>query len=469
MQGRKNIFLLLLYETIAFISVVLCFTVVNQESKSMMFIMPLSFFLFFLLSHSNFVENRISIPFIMIETLFFIRLVILPLLYAFISSEQLFEGRESIATNFNSACLLLAYEYFLVQVAFWFYTHKHQWAYRDDNENLSGEISDRKLILMLVSFLIIVTVLFPNCRSSFKTIFELSDPDFTVGSGRTQYNIGFFSRVIKTLYSMCFQIFRIIFPVYCIYDLYKKNHNSRKLKVVLLISCVLQFFFLTATFAEAIISCLTILLFYLSLYPEHKKQVYFILGLTTVGMLVLYFTIRLFVSPENGLYNKDSGFWKYMAQIINAYFTGVDNVSAILNIPHGNEVEAFTAGILGAIPFNSTLFGDRGNKLQYFFNISNRSYGQIPPTLGAGYYYFGRLLSPIITVVFVLFSMFFYEKACKSKDSLKYVAYILCSIVFALGTVMYSSSITMALLLGWSFPILLITLIISKDYINQKG
>lgn len=41
------------------------------------------------------------------------------------------------------------------------------------------------------------------------------------------------------------------------------------------------------------------------------------------------------------------------------------------------------------------------------------AYGQIPPTIGAGYYYFGFILAPIISILFVKLSLVYYDKAQK--------------------------------------------------------
>ena len=131
--------------------------------------------------------------------------------------------------------------------------------------------------------------------------------------------------------------------------------------------------------------------------------------------------------------------------------------AAIFNVDKSFGKEAFKAGIIGAIPFNSTLFGDRGNKLQYYYNIYNRAYGQIPPTIGAGYYYFGFILAPIISILFVKLSLVYYDKAQKINKSIKYISEIFCSITFALGTVMYSPSITLAWFFSWGIPMLILT------------
>ncbi|MEI3396114.1 MAG: O-antigen polymerase [Clostridia bacterium] len=297
----------------------------------------------------------------------------------------------------------------------------------------------------------------PQYSVKFKNIFDLSDANFTIAESNITYQIGSVGRIIKTLFSMCFQIFRILFPAYIIRKLYEKKSNSKWIMVILLIACLTQFLFLTSTFAEAIVACLAIILYYIHLFPEKKKKMFKLVIICTLGIMILYFSVRYFVKIDTSLYSKSNGPILYMTQIISAYFTGVDNVAAIFNVDKTFKLEAFKAGLLGAIPFNSTLFGNRGNKLQYFYNNYNGAYGQIPPTIGAGYYYFGTFLAPIISMLFLKLSLVYYDKAQKTDKSIKYIAEIFCSIIFVLGTVMYSPSITLAWFFGWGVPMLILT------------
>ena len=157
------------------------------------------------------------------------------------------------------------------------------------------------------------------------------------------------------------------------------------------------------------------------------------------------------------MYSKNSGAMVYIAQIINAYFSGIDNVAAVFNVPSGYTAEALRADLVGAIPFNTTLFGNSGHKFQYFFNLYNRSYGQIPPSISTGYYYFGPILAPLFSGIFVYWSMKYSALANNTKASLKYIAYAFCSIVFALGACMYSPAITLQWFFSWGLIMIVIT------------
>lgn len=466
---RKNYgkYIFLMFEIIALITTIVCLFKVDSSSKNQLFILPLGYILISGVFKRNFMYITGNISKLVIVSLFFVRMVILSFLYSGNIDIQLFEGKSSVEAYFSKACFLMIYEYFVVQLILYIYEYKREGGkWRIKRITLNVDIS-KVLVVFLAIYVLGIAFFLPQYSESFKTIFNLADADFAVASSRIEYNIGSMGRILKTLFSMAVQLFRILFPVFLMKQIYDRNSKSKGCVLLLVLSCVLQFMFLTSTFAEAIVSCLAIVLFYIKLYPERRKRTFLFLVISTVGMFVLYFVVRYFVNISGGLYSKDSGAMSYAAQIINAYFTGVDNVAAIFNIPSGHESEAFRAGILGAIPFNSTLFGERGNKLQYYYNFYNSSYGQIPPTIGTGYYYFGTILSPVITGLFVILSMRYYKRAEHMEVSLRYVAVVFCSIVFALGTVMYSPSITLSWYFSWGIPMLILTMFTGKKKKNE--
>lgn len=465
---RKNYgkLIFFLFDFAALVTFFVCLIRINYPTKNLLFILPLGYFLISLFFNSSFMYITDNISKFIIVSLFFVRLVILPFLYSGNIEMQLFEGRNSVDMYFSKACLLMVYEYFALQLVLYIYEHKKSGRKLGLKPITTNVDISKTLVIFLTIYVLVIAFIFPQYSESFKTIFRLVDADFAVGSARIEYNIGTIGRILKTLFSMAVQLFRILFPAFIMKQFYDRNRESKGCNFILVLSCVLQFMFLTSTFAEAIVSCLALVLFYIKLYPERRNKTFVFLGSSTLGMLLLYFVVRYFVNTSVGLYSKESGAMSYAAQIINAYFTGVDNVAAIFNIPPGHESETFRAGVLGAIPFNSTLFGNRGNKLQYYYNIYNSSYGQIPPTIGTGYYYFGAILSPIITCIFVVLSMMYYKKAENMEASLRYVAVIFCSITFALGTVMYSPSITLSWYFSWGVPMLLLTLFTGRNRVN---
>ena len=185
------------------------------------------------------------------------------------------------------------------------------------------------------------------------------------------------------------------------------------------------------------------------------------LGISTVGIVALFFLVRY--SVGGGMYSNSKSLTTYIARIASAYFTGIENVAGCFNVEKGFELETALSDFIGAIPFNSTLIrGWDGDKFQTYFNAANRSYGQISPAIGSGYYHFGTLLSPIYTVIMLKLSMFYHERAKKSSPS-RYAANVFCCIVFALGLVMYNEAIVFSWYFGWGLFMLLALKFSNKD------
>ena len=435
----------------------LCLTIVESQIKQILFILPMSYLVSIALFKSNYRNITSNISKLLIETLFFVRNVILPMMYSAVSKGQLFEGKVAVEGYFFEACLLMVYEAFTVQLILYIYEHVKKRRFRRTKKYFIDIDLCKYLIIFMVFYIVVISIFAPQYGASFKTIFQLGEIDFSVSSNRNEYVIGTMGRVFRTLYSLMFLLVRILFPAYLLKRNFERNSKKKNTTVILVVGCAAQFLFLTSTFAEAIISCLVLILYYINLYPNRRKKVFIFLIGSTVGALILYFSIRYIVRVDAELYSKDNGIVGYAAEIVNAYFTGVDNVAAIFNIPKGFEKSALKADILGAIPFNATLFGNIGERLQYYYNEANMAYGQIPPTLGCGYYYFGWALSPIISILFVMLSMRYNEMAESKKRSFRYIAEIYCSVVFALGTVMYSLAITLQLYFSCGLFLLLIT------------
>lgn len=452
--SRYNLFIA--FEIVAIISASICMINSSYAGKELLFILPLGFFFISIPFAKNFQNITENIPKLIIECLCFVRLSVLPFLYSFNLDRQIFEGNTNISTGFNMACILMVYEFFAIQLAIYIFENVRIRHSIRRLRVVSGNVDISKyLIIVLLLFVILSPFLFPYYSIEFRTIIDLSSENFTTVT-EANYSVGTIERAVNTLYVIGFQIFRILFPAFLLRMMYEKG-RSKLAAFILIIGCVLQFFFITSTFAESIVSSLVILLYYIRLYPNLTRRTLILIGACSFGMIVVYFGVRYFVNTTVGIYDKNSGAIYYALQIMNSYFSGVDNVSAIFNIDEVHRFESFKSGLIGAIPFNSTIFWSQGHKLQYFYNYSNNSYGQIPPTIAAGYYYFGALLSPIISMFFTFLSLSFYKIASNTSTSLKYISRIFCSITFLLGIGMYSPTITLSWFFGWGVPMLILT------------
>ncbi len=429
-------------------------SVVPAEKSSIGWL-PLGYMLVNTLFFCNFNQFYYNPSKVLIFTMTFIRLVVLPGLYLPCIDLQLFKGHASVINSFESATYLMLYEYFGLHLMIFIYDRflskkravcKNTGKYK----NYCGYI-----LLFIMAYLLLVILFFPERLSTYKTILTLTDPEFTTVQ-KLELAIGGLKRSLFTLFNFLLQIFRILGPVYILEWIHRKKPQSVLTTWVLVLSCVLQFFCLTSTFAEALVSCLTISLAYLYLYPTHIKRVFFSFSVFCIGMGGVFFLVRFLIMPDT-MYNSTMDTIIHFAGKVNAYFTGIDNVAAIFNIPDGHQLETLKVGLLGAIPFNTTLMGNLGNRLQYYFNFYNMGMGNIPPTIGSGYYFLGAPLAPIFTMVFVGLSLKYNDWAKTASNVLKQASLQFCSIVFALGTVMYGAAITMVLYVSWGIPMICLT------------
>lgn len=120
------------------------------------------------------------------------------------------------------------------------------------------------------------------------------------------------------------------------------------------------------------------------------------------------------------------------------------------------RLQYFLYDFLKAIPFGNTLFALRETYSQIYFNLMNDTTGQIPTTIGSGYYYFGFLLSPIYSVVFARMAYKMGQKANQASNAISKLRYIFLTITFSMGIIMYNIPITLTNLLGVGLPMYII-------------
>ena len=117
----------------------------------------------------------------------------------------------------------MLFEFLAIQITIYLHSHrknndKIKVKYINIKENIS-----KFLIIGLSAYIIIVYCFMPQYAESFKTILNLSDADFTIAGDSIVYQIGTIGRIIKTLFSMSFQIIRILLPAYIIRSVCKKK------------------------------------------------------------------------------------------------------------------------------------------------------------------------------------------------------------------------------------------------------
>ncbi len=468
MKAKMNKNLNYIYICVQIITIFFCIFMFFDDKKieSAILFLPVAFFVINSMFFANYVRKDVYLTKLLVFALYFVRLSVLPLLYFLSGEVRLYEGYASVTSgSMNNAFYLMVYEYFVVQAVF--FLHERAKLHQIEKntrrktrskflmkKNISKKVLSRKkkynffpiVLLCMTGFVVAVYIFLPEVQASFKTLLMLDEVDFTSSGYSASINqVGTMRRIIATLFSVAFDIIRILLPAHF---LVRAKEKGKAGIFILFASVIMQFAFITSTFAQSIVAALTIVLLFGYLYPQKKKFLILMIGITTIGVITLYFLVRYTVGSS--MYAKNANLISYIAKTVSAYFTGIENVAGCFVVKKGHEFETVIADVIGTIPFNSTIFrGFQGDKFQTYFNGANHSYGQIPPAIGSGYYQFGWLFSPIYVVLMLKLSMYYYDRAQKDKNPLKYAVNIFCCIVFALGLVMYNESIAFSWYFGW--------------------
>lgn len=327
------------------------------------------------------------------------------------------------------------------------------------NKTVQQQTMSRKInkinsiIFLLLAFLLIVAVFYPNSITSFKTIFDSKSDTFTTwtGLGANRFETGTFSRIIVTLFTLIFSWTRYLLPIAVIIWAKKHIGNNIWAIIISMIPIVLQMLFITATIMDGILCAFVLMFVLVKYYPHYGKELKIAAYVSFFAIIGFYFTSRYYVKG-------DTNSWRFISENAIAYLSGIDNVAAMLNVSKSERASTYFFNLYGAIPFNSTIFGLSGDKLAAVFNAANgRNDGHIAPTIGAGWYYYGFLLAPIESVLFAKISTKLGAKAENESNIWRYMIYILASIMTAMAFNAYTTAIVLNYATTLIIPIMILT------------
>ena len=399
-------------------------------------------------------ENKTNVATTLIIPLTFIRYSIIPIVLILSNYKTNFSVQNS--TNGDLAIVLMIYENIIITVALIFgnkYRLKSNKRYIYSNNYKLGLIT-----YCIILYCVVCAILFPDSMP-FKTIFEIQNKDFAFRDELITYNHGSLEKILLTLFGLLFNTIRILFPVYVLHRVNKKNASNKTLIIVTVIFVSMQFIFITLTFAESIVATITILLTSCNLKKSIAKKLFKVVPIFAVSIIAFYF-YNLYSTTY---YN--SNIISYISTMFNAYFTGIDNVAASQNISDiFNKWDVLKSSYQTIIPFNTTFFGPtEGLHIQSVYNRFNHTLGQIPPTIGNGYYFYGFLFAPMFSFLQAYFAVKFSIIANNTQiNTLYYATFTFFAICLSLGFSMYNEIISLSWCFKWGIPLYLIARIIRK-------
>lgn len=443
-----------------FSSVILATADHSYDSYIAIAALPFVFFVCGLLFNNVYTHLSKNIGVLCLHSVMFIRMVLSPVLMAQANYDSIF--RYILKEDINHAVVMLCYETVLVYGVLSFLISHSKDKLSKESYTIKCKRPSwlfRLIVLGMTVFCVVVWFTVPTCRELYKTIFEFGEETFTTVEYSASFEaVGSVERASQTLFKMLFDMLRLLLPM-GLFIWFKRYRVSSFVAIVTgIILAFVQMLFISSTTARAVICAFLIIYFIARLYPDHAKRIMNTAIVLSVLVIVAYFAIRFSVGSR---YGTDPA--EYLSKIVNAYFGGVDNVAAGSNLPEGFEASTFWASLYSAIPFNSTLFGLKVENLQALYNAANSSYGQIPPMIVEGEYYFGIVLAPLMSCLCAVGAYHYGEKYAKTTSAWHLISNLFIAIMCAISVVMYNEEILLVWLIEWLLPMRILSALADRE------
>lgn len=412
-------------------------------------IMPMVFFLTSLVFskvYNLFLKNlAVSI----IIALLFFRMVVSPLLMCL--GDYSVTITKNIDKNMFKAILLVSYECIAIFGALYYFSRKKskdKTQVTQDRQVKYYERAARKRLkiyrnlLLLVAFALMACyIITPELAKGYRTILQANDPAFTQYEDSylvSEYGTTFLKKFSLVTGTYLMRACTIIFPAYFVIIFSQKKGALNNLFAWIM--CFVPLLFVGGAIARSLIYFVILLMLKIFCNPKEESLLrIFLILIIAVLFIIVWWLFRLNVTESSE--NVFSAFSKR----ISAYFSGVNIVSGVFNLPGDLKyrVRYFCYDYIGSMPYSNTLFGISHMRIAPFFNLYNESSGQIPTTIGMGYYYFGPLFAPLYSVAFAVIAYKAAENLNHSTNPFRYMRYLLTLVYFSMGIVMYNIEITM--------------------------
>lgn len=436
----------------------ICFIITDSDRPAgygLLFLLPLGFTIcsIIFLPIYKAIPNNLGATIII--ALFFVRMVISPMLMSFGNYAGTIDL--NVSSNTLPAILLICYENLTVFFTLFYLASKSSnTIYKGAPTIIRQKIKFKyKLALILMLIILGICIIYtPALMMTYRTIFEIGEYNFTNYEDNwivKQYGTSFLSKLSLVTGQYLMKAAIVMVPATIIIACSKSK--SKIWKWLSLLFVAVPLFFIGGAIARSLIYCVILLMLWTLLYSREKFDKRIIRLLILAGILVISWWI--FRSDVTGLSARG---WDQFSERFSAYFSGVNVVSGAFNMERtlGLRLRYFVYDFISTFPYGNTIFNISHETIQPFFNSMNDSMGQIPTTIGMGYYYFGILLSPIYSVIFTIVAFKAAEKLVShNTNPIKYVRLLLTIFQFSMGIIMYNIEITMTMFWTLIFPLYL--------------
>ncbi|MBQ9796921.1 MAG: oligosaccharide repeat unit polymerase [Clostridia bacterium] len=435
-----------------------------------LFLMPLVFSLLSFVFYQIYFLIPSNLGVSLIVCLSFWRMVITPLFMSLGDYSVVLQY--NLSANTDKAVFLICYEMMAIFIALYVLCRRSN-KQKDGSVVLRGNAKISKIYVLLLIFILVILAFCisttPELLEGYRTVFEISEQFFVNHEDAyivEQYGKDFISKLSLVLGQYFMRAAVIIVPAFLIILLLRKQSVSPVAKILSFLMCLLPLFFIGGAIARSLIYCVELFLLRSYMTPSKRtnKRMAFLILVAAV-LVIIWWLFRLDVN--GGVDNV----FAYFSETFNSYFSGVNIVSGVFNMPNDFEIKLhyFIYDYIGSVPFGNTLFGLTGDRIQPFFNAFNGTTGQIPTTIGMGYYYFGYLLAPLYSILFACIAFKASEKVqqCNTQTPVRYIRLLVMIFSFSMGIIMYNIEILFTNVFSLILPMYIMERISYKKEVHE--
>lgn len=427
----------------AAISFLMLFIAVTSEilfdttSEKAIALVPVLFFIvaFFLcMDIRTLVDSNVGFCLYM---LLFIRLYLLPVLIIsdgdYLRNIPLNYGLSN-AYYFTQGVLLTVYEAVFVYAYIQFRVVKLTSSSQIRNVNQLFKTNNFFLWVFILLFFVI-TILYPQVYSERHFVLALlrSEPTIIQEQFRS-------TSLIATVATISLRNIFLLLPIPIMSWIYFTRHknwkesNARYYLFIVVSFCGYSLFIEGTSRISVIVPLCTVIFVSNNLFPQYKRKT-FRMGIVVLGVLVAFTTVWKFYVSRNIAFSIDLDDF---VETLELYFAGFSNMGKAwiaksesgLLLP---QIRFFLNDLFANVPIINRFTSSTWSASQYFVKVFSGRNDQIMPAIGNGMFYFGLLLSPIVSFIQIEVALWFERHAKTAFSFPKYVVFTYASIMLIYG------------------------------------
>lgn len=431
--------------------------------------LPVSFAVFSIFFSRVYTLMLKSVTVTLLIALMMLKNVFIPLLMAL--GDGIFSAQVDTSDKMFAAVMLQIYEEFVLFLVLHFRYKSLKNAIKDSYVGVLSVQRDKVRYFSFVTITILIVavicfVLYPELIYYF-SVGGLGSTENSISHARAQ--IAMRENVPTLIYytfGMCISLLRWLVPAMVMFRMYLTRKSETKKIFVSYIFIGISVLLATDTLAISVFIAITYILVLSKMYPKHSKKILLMSGM---AVLLAAFSVLILKSFGEGRLGERTV--REVANMLQAYFSGPDNVAVALSIEKTFSIKELLGDVLRFVPYLMYFFKDLPTSNAAFnetFFGNTSIVTQIMPMIAQGARHFTVILAPIYTALISSIAIRWETKATSKNSLLDYTVCAIGCVCFSMSVAMYSASLSWQLYLNYVFPIQLIVWFVKKTRITFR-